>query len=606
MNRKRLGAVMAAALGVSLGVSGADPAVPATAIARMPVKEVTVFKDGHAFVLHSGKMTTDASGNVVMDYLPQSVLGTFWPYSADGRAKLISVTAGQRKLAVERTALSLRDLIEANIGAEVLVTESSGQEQGGSGAARRAGLDVSAPYSATIVSIPEQSGEELEATQPPNGGERLAQKGNVVLLKTDVGLKVVSLDRVHDITFKSGHKKSLSREEFRNFLTLKLDWGKDKPAQEADVGMVYLQKGLRWIPNYKVDIDGDGNAVVSLQATLINELADLADATVNLVVGVPSFAFKTTMDPMALQKVMAQLSPYFQENADSQYAFSNAIMSQSARMTEYRQPPSAAAAPAGMDLGPEVAGSEKNEDLFIYTVRRVTMKKGERMVLPVTQFKLKYRDVYTLDIPFVPPVEVWRKFGSSQQAELARLFHSPKVMHKIRLSNTGEAPLTTAPALILRGNKVLAQGMMTYTSVGGESDLDVTTAVDVSVKKSDEELKRTPNAAVWQGDAYGRIDLAGKITLTSYGRKPVEVEVIRNALGNVESADHDGKTEMVNIREDYTYAPAGLSSYPYWWTWYSWPYWWHHFNGVGRIKWTVKLEPGKPLDLNYKWNYYWR
>ena len=46
----------------------------------MPVKEVTVFKDGHAFVLHEGAMPTDAAGNVLMDYLPSPVLGTFWPY----------------------------------------------------------------------------------------------------------------------------------------------------------------------------------------------------------------------------------------------------------------------------------------------------------------------------------------------------------------------------------------------------------------------------------------------------------------------------------------------------------------------------------------------
>jgi len=41
------------------------------------VKEVTVFKDGHAFVLHSGKMPTEGAGNVVMDYLPTPVMGAF-------------------------------------------------------------------------------------------------------------------------------------------------------------------------------------------------------------------------------------------------------------------------------------------------------------------------------------------------------------------------------------------------------------------------------------------------------------------------------------------------------------------------------------------------
>jgi len=177
-------------------------------------------------------------------------------------------------------------------------------------------------------------------------------------------------------------------------------------------------------------------------------------------------------------------------------------------------------------------------------------------------------------------------------------------MHRIRLINSSEYPLTTAPALILRDNRVLAQGLMTYTAPGAESDLDVTTAIDVQVKKTDNEMKRTPNATRWQGEEYGRVDLAGKVTLTSFAKLPIEVEVVRNVLGNVTDADQKGKVEMVNIFEDTTFSSRG--QYPYWWGWFNWPSWWQQFNGVGRITWAVKLEPNKPLDLNYAWNYYWR
>ena len=71
--------------------AGPDKAAPAGAVARLPVKEVTVFKDGHAFVLHEGKQPVGAGGDVVMDYLPAPVIGTFWPFSADRRAKLSAV-----------------------------------------------------------------------------------------------------------------------------------------------------------------------------------------------------------------------------------------------------------------------------------------------------------------------------------------------------------------------------------------------------------------------------------------------------------------------------------------------------------------------------------
>jgi hypothetical protein len=582
----RLAAWLPAALAAVL--LRAETPVPLQTLARMPVQEVTVFKDGHAFVLHAGRMPVDGSGNVVMDYLPCPVVGTFWPYAADKKARLASVTASPQKVLVDRTALSLKELIEANVGAEVVVTEPSA-------------CGTNPVYRAIIAGIPRQSGEEQERLDPPHAGEKLTQKGSVVLLKTAAGVKVVNLDRIQDISFVGDYKPVLPREEFRNLLTLKLDWAGAKPQKEADVGLLYLQRGIRWIPNYKVVIDGKGQAAVKLQATLINELADLNDVTAHLVVGVPSFAFKEMPDPISLQQSVAQLSSYFRPDAQTAYGFANAILSQQAMpLMDHRARAAPPAAP-GMDLGPEVAESARNEDLFLFTVKHVTLRKGQRMTLTVGEFNLKYRDVFALDLPYAPPPELRRNFDSGRQAELAKLLAAPKVMHRIRLTNGSDVPLTTAPALILRDDRVLAQGLMTYASPGAEADLDVTAAVDVRVKKTDSETKRTPNAAVWQGDPYGRIDLAGKIVLTSFRKDPVEVEVVRHVLGNVEAAE-GGKLEMVNVFEDAPFA----TGYPAWWNWFSWPWWWNHFNGVGRITWTVKLDPNKPLELPYTWNYYWR
>jgi len=182
--------------------------------------------------------------------------------------------------------------------------------------------------------------------------------------------------------------------------------------------------------------------------------------------------------------------------------------------------------------------------------------------------------------------------------------NAPKVMHTIRLTNQSKYPLTTAPALILNGERVLAQGMTTYTAVGADSDLVLTVATDVRVKKSDKETQRTPNAVNWQGDNYGRIDLNGTITLTNFRSQPIDLEVTRNVLGNVGKADHGGDAAMVNVFEDETFSPR--ADYPYWWGYYSWPAWWSHFNGVGRIKWKLTLEAGKSIELGYTWHYFWR
>ena len=101
------------ALLVPAAPSVAD-AARSEALARMPVKEITVFKDGHAFVLHEGSMPVGEDGNVQLDYVPMPLLGTFWPYSAAKGVKLAAVTATTRTVSAAHTALNIFDLMEAN------------------------------------------------------------------------------------------------------------------------------------------------------------------------------------------------------------------------------------------------------------------------------------------------------------------------------------------------------------------------------------------------------------------------------------------------------------------------------------------------------------
>lgn len=566
-----------------------EKAAPLSTFARLPIKEITVFKDGHAFVAHEGDMPVDHEGKVILDYLPTPVLGTFWPYAADPDVRLIGVTAGQNRVLIQHTALALRELLEANVGAEVIIAETGTNS-----------------YRARILGLPARSSEEFAKTSPPNTPERLPESGNLVLLQTDAGVKAITLEQIRDLTFTDKPKLASSTEEFRNLLTLKLDWGKRKPRDTTKVGLFYLQKGVRWIPDYKIELDGHGKAIVKLQATLVNELADLEDVSVNLVIGVPTFAFKDTLDPIGLQQNLAALSQAFQTNPNNRnsplaYQFSNAIMSQAARASDYSF---ASGNPGGPALGPEIGDSGKTEDLFIFNLQHVTLKRDERMVVPVFEFTLEYKDLFTLDLPFGPPPEVRANLNTEQQRELARLFNTPKVMHKIRLTNCSKYPLTTAPVLFVREGKLLAQGLMTYTPAGGSVDLPITTALDFQVQKSDHETKRTPNALQENGSSFSRIDLKGKITLTSHRAESAEIEVTRYLLGTADRAEASGRIEKINALESGDYLTA--TDLPGWWGWYNWPAWWSFYIGVGQITWKATLAPAQSVDLNYDWHYFWR
>src|SRR5258705_11768502 len=102
--------------------------------------------------------------------------------------------------------------------------------------------------------------------------------------KTPEGVKAYPIDHIQEDTFKNAQKPAVENEEFRNLLTLKLDWGKARPAQSASVGLFYLQKGGRWIPSYKIEVDGKSNAVLKLQTTPVNEQTDLEDVAMKLFI----------------------------------------------------------------------------------------------------------------------------------------------------------------------------------------------------------------------------------------------------------------------------------------------------------------------------------
>ena len=97
------------------GVLVAQQPPSSGALARMPVKEVSIFKDGHAFVMHEGSMPTDASGNVVMDYLPAPILGTYSEVDLTGSIKVTNYR---------------KDTVEVEVTREVLGTATSASSNG--------------------------------------------------------------------------------------------------------------------------------------------------------------------------------------------------------------------------------------------------------------------------------------------------------------------------------------------------------------------------------------------------------------------------------------------------------------------------------------------
>lgn len=554
---------------IATSVTAAD-VVPESSVRDLPVREITVFKDGHAFVLHEGSVPTH-DGKVRLAFLPNPVIGTFWPYSADSKVRLVSARAGVEELKTQRHATELADLLRANPGARVSVQE------------------IDRNYEARIAALPELESETQEAQSG-------AVSGSIAMFETQTGLRVVKLERLLDVTFIDAPQRKIADKKNQNVMTLQLDWGQQTAQDSAQIGMTYLQKGIRWVPNYRMTLDDDGQATLELQATLINEMLDFEDVKLHLVIGVPSFDFKETSDPFGLQQQAAELSRYFQQPAQTAHAFSNSIMLQTqvARRNEFR-----GAGTAGSQ-GAEIPGSTANEELFIFTVDGISMRKGERMVVPVGRWTVAAEERFQLVLPSRPPREIHAHFNTDQQAQLAKLYHQPKVNRMVLATNSSDAPFTTAPTLFVANNRLLGQGMMTYTPIGAQVEVKVNAAIDISVTHEETELSRSPSVRKWGGYDYDQIDLQGQIGLTNRRDQPVQVRVVREVMGLIDEANQEGRIVRRGLQEQSDYAR------PFWWTWYSWPAWWHQLNVHTDVSWNLTIEPGKQVDLSYDWHYFWQ
>ncbi|TVQ32736.1 MAG: hypothetical protein EA376_05065 [Phycisphaeraceae bacterium] len=547
----------------------------------LPIRELVVFKDGHAFAMHRGRVKTDERGWVVLNRLPTPILGGFWPFTNEPGATLGAAIAGAATVEGERRAVSIPDLLRGNVGARCVV--SIGSER----------VEAKILETLTPEAPPAPGHAGFGATRP-------VHQASLVLLETESGVRVIPVASIRELEFFDTPELVYSTQEQGHVLTLALDWGDHDPSEAADVGLLYLQKGVRWIPSYKFEIVSPGIARLTLQGTILNELADFENALVQLAIGAPSFTFKDMLDPMGMMETAPALSSFFQTLSAAAPAMAHLLMTQASfdarREATGRDRPQ----PGGV---PEVVGADSSEDFYLFSVEHLSLKRGERMVMHIASGEVEYEDVYTLELPAVPPREAVHGMNPNQQREISDLLLRPMANHTLRMTNTTEHPFTTAPTLILSGGTPLSQGLMPYTSIGGRAEITLAPATDIEVDRSDSEVGREPDAIRWHGSTYARILLEGRVSLTNRKDHPVRMEVVRYLLGDVESATAEARIEKLSLLDGAGFPGRGWDGWRRWW---SPPHWWTALNGVSRVTWEFTIEPGEQADLDYKWNYFWR
>ena len=492
------------------------PAFPQTGFTP-EVKRVAVFKNGYAFTYREGDAQI-SNGWAYTTNAPTGVLGTVWGYSTLPNVKVTQLLASQSdKSEIKRVGTTL-EILYLNEGSKIRFTD-----------------DKDKKFEGTYQIL----GQSL-LTAP--AGTIFSPEGMTIALKTETGTLFFPVSEMKNVEIIGQPKIERPMTTKENRLLMKVDGAKD--GQNINLGIASMERGIRWIPAYRVEAKGTPvkEAKLELEAMVINELTDLKNSEVYFVVGVPHFLFQESMSPLSMNSAFSGVSNYFAAGAGNtrRDSMSNAIMTQVATTgdtSSYVE-----------DALPTISEEEKSntfsaDQLFLYQANDINLKKGERASLRLFSLTVPASEVFEWSLTDASDTQNrYLEYGRGSSTVPIVQDLSSKVWYGLRLKNQTGMPWTTAPAISFREWKPMGQDMLTFTPVGGENILRVTPATEVIGTHTLEEKSRERTQLRYSGSNYDfdLVTVEGLIKLRNVKKDTVEVVITRNLVGEALTATDGG------------------------------------------------------------------
>ena len=505
---------------------------------------VAAFKNGLAFVLRQGEIPI-TSGTARLSPIPNATLGTLWLAPVNPEARIDEIVAYRYNVAGQRPIQSIGEILRANAGKTVTITYQMKEYTG-----EVVGLRDTAPEATPIDARYPQPHEDY------------------LLLRTDKRLMAFPLGGISLATLPDDAVLHETTQTPSQALRLRL---KGASAKEK-LSMGYLEHGLGWTPSYLISLTDDTNAQITMQSVVTNDAEDLQNAELFFVVGVPNFAYSNTLSPMSLQQSLVDYMKDAERDYDRKKSFgalSNAISGQ-ALMADERE-----AAPIALVNGVEEMASAPEEDLFLYSRSEVTLARGERATYNVFSGSVAYEHLYSWEVEDQPRVDAFGNVINPGQ-NMQDSARADSIWHSIRLKNSTKLPWTSAPALVISGDKPVSQDTLTYTPKSATSTLRITVATDIRASHEEREVARQNEINHRRGYNYDLVTLEGKLKVKNYKSKPVHLAIGKTVRGKTEFQSDAGKSIQLG---------EGIES----------------DNPKSRLSWDITLAPGQERVVTYRY-----
>jgi hypothetical protein len=150
------------------------------------------------------------------------------------------------------------------------------------------------------------------------------------------------------------------------------------------------------------------------------------------------------------------------------------------------------------------------------------------------------------------------------------------VYHALRLTNSYNTPLTTAPVFIQDENlNPLAQDQLNYTPVGGKVKIQLAKSPDIVIGNTEEETDRAERAKKVNNNFYSKVTIKGSIKIENLQNKAIQLNATKRINGLITKASDGGK-----IQKPGKY--AGI-------------------NSNTSAEWDLKIAEGETKTINYEY-----
>ncbi|MDC1285112.1 DUF4139 domain-containing protein, partial [Flavobacteriaceae bacterium] len=322
-------------------------------------------------------------------------------------------------------------------------------------------------------------------------------------------------------------------------------------ANKQPIAISYLQKGMSWLPNYYLDFENNNTANLKLEATLINDIEDFENTTVNLAVGFPTFNFSNVESPLTNQtdpsnNPSGYEDPYGQNSRQKNYNLGQNLSGNAMDFVGNYEPIAL----------PENANQE---DLYFFKKHSISAKKGSRIVVPIFETKIQYDDVYKVTLQ--PNLDDYGNFNKQND-------QINYVSHHIEFKNDTGFPFTTGSIFFRKKQqnalKFLAQAELKYTAATAKADPKMTTSADVRVLEKEKEISRK-ELRDQHNSLYYQIKVESTIEVFNFKPESIAMKIDKLVGGTLDKSSKkwDFKSEITqdsNPQNKVTWkfdAPAG-------------------------------------------------